>query len=86
MGETWHPLDLRRRASEGPKDGELVALHIIEKAGRKSNYYEVGRFKTLHGRAFFEGVHTHSYGFRLNERSHVSWLRLPEDKTGHGAQ
>lgn len=81
MGETWKPLDLRRRATLGPKDGELILLQLVYKMGPNlfGRDYRVVRLRTVQGVTMAEGGY---YGrvSKLNEGYwSVSWIRLPED-------
>ena len=48
--DAWKTLDLRKRKTYGPHDGELIVLHMIPKsAWGRSERYLTGRLRTERG-------------------------------------
>ena len=73
----WRPLDLRRRGQLGPREGELIVLHMIPKSGGRSERYDVGKLLTEAGKSYFEGQTGTLPVARVKKFYDIWWLRLP---------
>ena len=76
----WKTLDLRRRGTYGPFDGELIVLHMIPKtAWGRSERYLTGRLQTEAGRTWLHSGGNVISPAELRKHYDLRWLRLPED-------
>ena len=82
--DQWKPLDLRRRGQLGPRDGELIVLHMIPKTQARSERYYVGRMENYQGHTQLGGCGSTVIMAGLCKRYELRWIRLQEDG-GDGA-
>lgn len=78
--ERWMPLDLRRRATLGPFDGELIVLRRTSRDDWHTVRHDVGRLKTEAGKTWFEVDHGGIYApADLRKKYDLHWCHLPGD-------
>ena len=75
----WRPLDLRRRGQMGPRDGELIVLHMIPKTQARSERYYVGRMENYQGHTYLRGCGSTVTMAGLCKHYALRWIRLRED-------
>lgn len=75
----WRPLDLRRRGQLGPRDGELIVLHMIPKTQARNERYYVGRMEVCQGHAQLGGCGSTVMMAGLCKHYELRWVRLRED-------
>ena len=75
----WRPLDLRRRGQLGPRDGELIVLHMTPKTQARRERYYVGRMEVCQGHTQLGGCGSTVTMAGLCKRYELRWIRLRED-------